>query len=556
MDDRAKVWVVAAVAAVVAGCGQAANDLFCASGGGCFFTDDEWSQIEKLSPLPDPPPDPSNSLIGNEAAIQLGWKLYFDCGLSGNATWVDMLGRTTSSARAAPGKPTGLSCASCHNPAHAGTDTSSSPGNVSVGAGWYDVNGQQTVNAAYYKLIYWNGRADSLWAQAAGVIESPVSMNSSRLAVMWRIYDQYKPDYDSLFPSMPLPVGPGDVRTCAATSPPCDPCVAVQNDAGQTSCQPPFPAAGRPGAIAGCQAHSPDTPGEPYGDAFDCMSADDQKAVTAVYVNVVKAVAAYEFELRSRRSPFDDFVAGKKGAPPPPDAGSDAGAPSVADAGNPDARDAGPTAYPDAALRGLKLFVSRASCIDCHNTPLFSDNLFHDIGVPQQGQGVPTVSDCPAGSAVCDCSDPGKNCLPSGYYLGLEKLVSSPFRRDGTHSDDAAKGGPAYKAIYTLAPNRGPAQWGTWRTPSLRDVALTAPYMHDGVYATLDDVVWHYNEGGTAPVRGDKAPQLHPLLLSDGDRADLVAFLQTLTGKPDRPALHLPPPEPADYQRTCLGWTP
>ena len=96
-------------------------------------------------------------------------------------------------------------------------------------------------------------------------------------------------------------------------------------------------------------------------------------------------------------------------------------------------------------------------------------------------------------------------------------------------------------------------QKGAWRTPSLRDVALTAPYMHDGVYRTLDEVVWHYNQGGFAPVGGDKAPELHPLLLSDRDRADLVAFLQTLTGKPDRPELHLPPPR--DTQ-VCVGWTP
>jgi cytochrome c peroxidase len=205
----------------------------------------------------------------------------------------------------------------------------------------------------------------------------------------------------------------------------------------------------------------------------------------------------------------------------------------------------------------LRLFVSRASSIDCHDTPLFSDERFHNIGVPQTGPGVPTESDCPSGSPTCDCVS-GEKCLPWGYYDGLRKLTSSKnrFSRKGPFSDDPLKDLADYPEELA-APSSDPGltkqQKGAWRTPSLRDVALTAPYMHDGVYRTLDEVVWHYNEGGFAPVGGDKAPELHPLLLSDRDRSDLVAFLQTLTGKPDRPELHLPPPRPT---QSCVGWIP
>jgi cytochrome c peroxidase len=86
---------------------------------------------------------------------------------------------------------------------------------------------------------------------------------------------------------------------------------------------------------------------------------------------------------------------------------------------------------------------------------------------------------------------------------------------------------------------------GKWRTPSLRDVALTAPYMHDGSLATLEDVVWHYNTGGAAESGervGVPAAELKPLDLTDDEVADLVAFLGTLTGAPLNTAIISAPP--------------
>jgi hypothetical protein len=70
---------------------------------------------------------------------------------------------------------------------------------------------------------------------------------------------------------------------------------------------------------------------------------------------------------------------------------------------------------------------------------------------------------------------------------------------------------------------------GAWRTPSLRNVANTAPYMHDGVYATLAEVVAHYSRGPDPSAVGTPAADIKPLLLTDGEQSDLVAFLQTLS---------------------------
>src|SRR6478609_4447781 len=94
---------VVAFVGVAAGC-RATDDLFC-SKGGCEWTSQEWSNLQTLSPLPDPPPDPSNKYVGNEAAIALGHELYFDTRFSGNATLLDTLGAPVPYARAASGQP-------------------------------------------------------------------------------------------------------------------------------------------------------------------------------------------------------------------------------------------------------------------------------------------------------------------------------------------------------------------------------------------------------------------------------------------------------------------
>ncbi len=504
---------------IVSACGDKVDDAVC-DNDGCFFSDAEWDRVSSLAGLGPPPTDPSNALIGNAVAISLGHRFYFETEFSGTATWVDTLGRTTASARSEKGTAMGISCASCHNPSHAGADTSSSPGHVSIGAGWYDVNSQPTVNSAYYRLQYWNGRTDSLWAQAAQVMESGVSMNGNRLSVARTVATKYAKEYSDLIGSPVLEVGTIDqvkmlladktktIGPCGSMPPDCAPgCIAVTNvETTAVSCMPRFPLNGKAGSLPGCQFGSTT---EPMGDGFDCMAEADRNAVTRVLVNVSKVIAAYEFELRSLNSRFDQFVASGPDSP----------------------------LLSDAAKRGAKLFVGRASCIDCHNTPLMSDNGFHNIGVAQTGVAVPTVADCGVGNKACDCVM-GLKCLPWGYYDGIKKLQSGTFRRDGMYSDNTAAG-EALAADYTRAP--GEHDKGAWRTPGLRDVAITGPYMHNGVYPTLEDVVSHYNRGGSPPVAGIKAVALKPLFLDDRDQRDLVEFLMTLTGTAPKPELHVAP---------------
>jgi cytochrome c peroxidase len=475
----AHAFVAVATIAALAGCGGRALDGLTCDEPTCTFSGGAWARIAALSPLPPPPADPSNKYQGNPDAIALGHAFFVDPSFAGPATDVNAVGRAAVPARAAAGAATGVSCATCHDVGSGGADVSSVPGNVSAGAGWTDVNALSIVNTAYNRLWLRNGRADSGWAVSVGVAEGATTMNGNRLQTAWAIADRYRAAYEALFGPLPM----------AGTS---------------ASPDPRFPLQGKPGKTAGCQAGSSD---EPFGDAFDCMAAADQKAITGVLVNWAKAIDAYEAAIVTGDTPFDRFV--REGA------SSDAISAS--------------------AKRGARLFVGKASCVDCHAGPLLSDGLFHNIGVEQTGPEVPTVEDCPAGSA-CDCTT-RVNCLPAGAWDGQRKLVQSKFLRSSIWSD--APGDPSRASTQSAA-----SLEGAWRTPSLRNVALTGPYMHDGLYATLADVVAHYNRGGDESDVGVKVPQLRPLGLTDGEQADLVAFLGTLTGDVQAPSAMVTPGAP------------
>jgi len=241
-------------------------------------------------------------------------------------------------------------------------------------------------------------------------------------------------------------------------------------------------------------------PGEP---AFDDMPIEDKQTINEIYVNFGKAIAAYERRLVSTAfepSPFDKFMAGDDQAMSP------------------------------AAIRGARLFVGRAGCNECHRGATFSDFRFHNVGAPQKGTYVPAVD--------------------LGRYAGIDTLVKSPFNRDSVFSDK-----PQAQHIAALTPLDPTAPYhptdGQFKTPTLRNVARTAPYMHDGAYATLWDVVDHYNFGGSSgQYAGTKDPAIAPLMLTDAELGDVVEFLRALDDGPPLPTddfpegLIAPPPLP------------
>jgi cytochrome c peroxidase len=215
-----------------------------------------------------------------------------------------------------------------------------------------------------------------------------------------------------------------------------------------------------------------------YRAAFGADPAR-QNAET-VLVNVGKALAAYQETLVTGRTAFDDF--------------RDAMA-----RGEPASR-----SYALAAQRGLKLFVGRGNCFACHSGPNFTDGAFRATGVP------PFV---------------GQPAANDGLYAGMRILQASRFNLLGRYSDDTT----GSTALATRAARRDVHDRGKWRTPSLRNVGVTAPYLHNGVAASLHDVVRRYARSGEKRQSGDDERDLRRVDLADGDIEDLVVFLNTLT---------------------------
>jgi cytochrome c peroxidase len=538
MHERRRTWIELGIACCALASGCSATDGFFCAGGDCTWSPTERARIEALADMPAAAPvDTSNRYAADPDTAALGKMFYFDTRFSGPSTALDALNRKMPFGRAPVGESAGVACVTCHDAGHASVDPASAPGNVSVGAGWTYNNALPTYDSAFYELHLWNGRADSLWSQAVADNENALTTNGNRLQTAWVIADLYPDAYDKVFADTPLPLsGPSsNVRALVGADGQCAPnggacpagCRAASSPTtGATGCWPRFPLQGKPGKVPGCQ---PGNASEPFGDAWDCMDAADQAALTRVLVNFGKAIAAYEATLVLGAAPFDRWVADLR-------------------AGKGDES----TAISGPAKNGAHLFVGKAGCSDCHGTPLLSDGEFHNVGVGQIGAAVPTEADCPAGG-VCDCAPVSsthmggpKNCLPWGARDGAQKLKGNAFRRDSMWSDQPPGDpqGDASAAIVAL-PDLSTIPVGAYRTPSLRNVALTAPYMHDGSIATLADVVWHYNQGVPAPnTPGVQAAPFQPLYLSADEQEALVEFLEALTCDPPPADVVAPPTLP------------
>jgi hypothetical protein len=159
-------------------------------------------------------------------------------------------------------------------------------------------------------------------------------------------------------------------------------------------------------------------------------------------------------------------------------------------------------APPEPSL-GLKLFIGEGSCVNCHNGPLFTDNHFHNTGVP----------------AVAD--------LPEdlGRALAVQQVAADPFNCLGAYSD----AGPADCAELKYMTTEGEELLRAFKTPSLRGVAQRSPYMHAGQVGALVDVLDHYNSAPSAPAGHS---ELEPLSMSAEELAALEAFLRTLDYEP------------------------
>ncbi len=353
--------------------------------GGCSGSD--FSEEEKrliaqlrLSQLGDPPRSAGNAHGDDPAAAALGEKLFFDTRLSGDGT---------------------VACATCHLPDRQFQDDRP----LGEALGTTDRRTMPLAGAAHSTWLFWDGRADSLWAQALGPLEDAREHGGDRAALGRTVTQAYGNDYAAVF------------------------------------------------------------------------GATDDHDQNRVFANIGKALDAYIRTLDHHETRFDRFaeavVAGR--------------------------RPEGDAAFDSLEIEGLKLFIGKANCIDCHNGPRFTDEFFHNTGVPP-APGLP--DDRGRITALATVRDDPFNCL--GHYSDAGESDCAELRfmvREGAEFERAFK------------------------TPSLRGAAGRPPYMHAGQIATLDEVIDHYSR---APDAASGQSELQGVIFTDRGRKALVAFLKTL----------------------------
>lgn len=279
-------------------------------------------------------------------------------------------------------------------------------------------------------FLFWDGRKDSLWSQALGPLESPVEHGGTRTQYAHIVADSYALEYEQVFGALP------DLSRAPRTA----------------------------GPVTDREAA-----------AWNAMSAAERDEVTRVFVNIGKAIAAYERQVEFRPSRFDRYVATLTGEP------------------------TNRERFTDDELAGLRLFIGQANCTQCHSGPLLTSNEFHNTGVPPR-PGLPIDHGRLSGATAVLQDE--FNCR-SRWSDARERCAELDFIVTGEHTLDRA-----------------------FKAPSLRNVGERSPYMHAGQFATLADVLGHYNR---APAAAIGHTELRPLRLKAAELRQIEAFLKTLS---------------------------
>jgi cytochrome c peroxidase len=228
-----------------------------------------------------------------------------------------------------------------------------------------------------------------------------------------------------------------------------------------------------------CRGAQRGAPGDP--STYDALSGIDQDSVTRVIVNVGKAIGAYERLLGCGVAPFDRWITGED-----------------------------PQALSADQVKGALLFVGKANCSTCHSGPFMSDEKFHNVGLK------PAL----VATVFLDDND-------SGAIAGLASAATDPLNVKGKFSD-----GDDGRLPETL----DPSLLGSFRTPKLRCVSKRPSFMHTGQFTHLDDVVAFFDQGGS-DFGFPGTNEIEPLGLTPEERAQLVAFMQSLDGPGPRQQL-------------------
>ncbi len=361
--------------------------------------------LGSLGPLPV---DPSNKYSDNPKAAALGRKFFFEGHFSGNQK---------------------VSCATCHREDYFFTDNLP----LSHGMDTTPRRSMPLIGVAYNSWFFWDGRTDSLWAQALGPIESKLEHGISRTMSAYIISKYYRKEYENLFGPLP----------------------DFMEDA--------FPQHARP-ALDDPEALK----------AWVLMTPDQRKEVNKVYVNMGKSIAAFVRTIVPQPSPFDRYVEQILA----------------------DETITSRMPLTDDEARGLRLFIGKAKCTNCHNGPMFTNSDFHNLGLPQREKGEP---------------DKGRAAAITGVLSSEFNCLS---KYSDAHPDDCLE--------LRFIDTSDKKYVGAFKTPTLRSVTERPPYMHAGQFATLREVLEFYQSQADNPELGHKG-------LTDKELDQLEAFLHTLS---------------------------
>jgi cytochrome c peroxidase len=293
------------------------------------------------------------------------------------------------------------------------------------------------IGVAYQTWFFWDGRKDSLWSQALGPFESPVEHGFTRTLCAKIIINHYKIEYERLFGPLP--------NLSAKDLPPLA-----------------KPALDEPASLK----------------AWVRMPPEKRNAVNRIYANMGKAIEAFVRQIMPGPSRFDRYVEAilqGKG-------------------------DEAAKILSTEEVSGLRLFIGKAQCINCHTGPLFSNGDFHNLNVPRP-------SDLPYDRGRAD---------------GIGKVLSDEFNCLSEYSDAEPGDCSELRFIDTNTEK----YVGAFKTPTLRNVAERAPYMHAGQIRSLHEVLEFYLQ--LPP--GKRSRELEHFNLTDQELHQLEAFLRTLSG--------------------------
>jgi cytochrome c peroxidase len=323
-----------------------------------------------------------------------------------------------------------VACATCHLPERGFTDGLP----LAHGVGTTNRTAMPIRGTQYAEFLFWDGRKDSQWAQALGPLESAVEHGGSRGQYAHLVAEVYRDEYEAVFGALPdlseVPERAGPVENASAS------------------------------------------------DAWSRLDPSRRDAVTRVYVNIGKSIAAYERGLLPEESRFDRY-----------------------------AREvlAGGTSSELSAdeIAGLRLFIGDARCTTCHMGALFTNHDFHNTGVPERPE-LPT--DTGRADGARQVLNDEFNCLSQWSDARAEQCTAARFLKAGTHEQERQ-----------------------FKVPSLRGVAERGAYMHAGQFSNLAEILEHYSAAPAAP--GGHS-ELSPLDLTASERRQIEAFLRSLSAAP------------------------